>query len=834
MINYLLGNKGNKNIKSELVIYLIIILPCLLITLSATAEVTPSVLMVPFASIQIDGDFSDWQGIEPVYVDPAGDSLSTTPGTDFTNFYLARDSDYLYLRFDFANGLPQVGTDLVDYGINIDLPPSGPMSPGDCRVFWDPQHNPASKIIILQYLFGDNAPPIVSYDEAALANSSIEMRVPLNTISDPEYFFIAFMIGDANPDGSRHWVDWDHNTPGGEFEVRLKAVYDDFNGDSIDTTLWRINDPCHILSQSGGFLRANGPPYSCYGQLYSTRTFSGDFEFVLEYSDFQSTATVFGGNAPQIKLQVNSLSSSPGSPGDWIEIFRGYYIDPLGNHSFLTNGVINGSWTSSFRKFASSLSGSLKISRIGSTVTTYYNEGQGWVILGSFPGAFTGDVETVVGAYSGDDGTFNVSCHKVYAIAANEKPFADAGLDQTVDERTLVKLDGSKSHDPDGDPLVYSWEQIGGTPLPLDMSDPIRPTFLAPEVLAGGETFTFKLTVNDGKVTSEPDFVNIFVKNVNHPPIADPGDGQVVKEGRRVTLSGEASYDLDGEPLSFTWRQISGPLVSLSDPKAMITTFTAPFVGPSGANLVFKLTVSDGIDQGSESVSVFVENVNHPPISNAGEEQTKNEKSLVSLSGLDSSDPDGDSLTFNWVQVSGPTVVLSNPSTPTPYFTAPLVGPGGASLVFELTVNDGLGGVATDVVTIWVSNINDPPNCGLARAKPAMLWPPNHSLVPVNITNLTDPNNDQVTITILGVTQDEPVNGLGDGDTSPDAVISGKSLLLRAERAGLGNGRVYQISFKAEDSFGESCIGTVTICVPHDRRDSACGDDGQIYDSTTQ
>ena len=61
-----------------------------------------------------------------------------------------------------------------------------------------------------------------------------------------------------------------------------------------------------------------------------------------------------------------------------------------------------------------------------------------------------------------------------------------------------------------------------------------------------------------------------------------------------------------------------------------------------------------------------------------------------------------------------------------------------------------------------------------------------------------------------------------------------ESLLLRAERAGLGNGRVYQIRFKAEDSFGESCIGTVTVCVPHDRRDGACGDDGQLYDSTTQ
>jgi hypothetical protein len=41
------------------------------------------------------------------------------------------------------------------------------------------------------------------------------------------------------------------------------------------------------------------------------------------------------------------------------------------------------------------------------------------------------------------------------------------------------------------------------------------------------------------------------------------------------------------------------------------------------------------------------------------------------------------------------------------------------------------------------------------------------------------------------VTQSEPLNGLGDGDTSPDAVLQGDSVLLRAERSGLGTGQRY-------------------------------------------
>jgi hypothetical protein len=86
-------------------------------------------------------------------------------------------------------------------------------------------------------------------------------------------------------------------------------------------------------------------------------------------------------------------------------------------------------------------------------------------------------------------------------------------------------------------------------------------------------------------------------------------------------------------------------------------------------------------------------------------------------------------------------------------------------------------------------------------------------------------------IVITKVTQDEPVNGLGDGDTSPDAVVLGRTVLLRAERSGSGNGRVYQVSFTAFDSNGATCSGGITVGVPHSVRATPI-DDGQKYDST--
>ena len=57
-------------------------------------------------------------------------------------------------------------------------------------------------------------------------------------------------------------------------------------------------------------------------------------------------------------------------------------------------------------------------------------------------------------------------------------------------------------------------------------------------------------------------------------------------------------------------------------------------------------------------------------------------------------------------------------------------------------------------------------------------------------------------------------------------------MLLRAERAGGGNGRVYHVLFEADHGVGSVCEGVVTACVPHSKRGGAdCTDDGQYYDS---
>jgi hypothetical protein len=308
-----------------------------------------------------------------------------------------------------------------------------------------------------------------------------------------------------------------------------------------------------------------------------------------------------------------------------------------------------------------------------------------------------------------------------------------------------------------------------------------------------------------------------------------------VAEASPVILDGSGSYDPDGDSLSYAWTQTTGPLVALDATDPVYPTFTTPWVDIGGETLVFELTVDDGQASNADSVSVVVEWVNHAPIADAGLDQTRNEGTPVTLDGTASKDPDGDPLTYEWTQIDGPFVTLSDPFSPSPSFTAPSVDLAGVMLVFELMVDDGFGGTDVDEVAITILDSNAPPACDLAQASPSSLWPPNHKMVTVNIAGVTDPENGQLVITIIGVTQDEPLDGLGDGDTSPDAVIQGDSVLLRKERSGTGNGRVYRINFTADDGIGGVCNGAVTVCVPHDQgKGSTCTDDGQTYNSLGQ
>ena len=458
------------------------------------------------------------------------------------------------------------------------------------------------------------------------------------------------------------------------------------------------------------------------------------------------------------------------------------------------------------------------------------DEGYGIAVDGTGAAYVTGRTGTNFPVLSASQGVYAGS-GDAFVTKLVDKPIADAGSDQSVLMGTLVTLNGTGSS---GASLTYGWSQVpGGPSVALTGATTAHPTFTAPTVPSTGGNVTLQLVVCEGSSSncSDPAIVNVHITNVNRPPVAEAGPDQTVQEGSPVILDGSASYDPDVEPLTYTWLQVFGTPVSLVHPNTSTPSFTAPSVGASGGQVDFELIVTDarGLNH-SDYISVVISNVNQPPITDAGPDQTRNENTLVTLDGSASSDPDLDTLHFSWSQTGGPIVLLTGANTPNPTFTAPTVGPGGTVLTFQLVVNDGQASGSADTVRVAIQDVNDPPVCTLAQPSMSVLWPPNHTMAVVTILGVTDPNNSDVTISYPRVMQDEPVNGLGDGDTSPDAAASGNTILLRAERAGSGNGRVYIVQFTATNSDGDQCSGTVKVTVPHNKKDPAV-EGTQLYNS---
>jgi hypothetical protein len=86
-------------------------------------------------------------------------------------------------------------------------------------------------------------------------------------------------------------------------------------------------------------------------------------------------------------------------------------------------------------------------------------------------------------------------------------------------------------------------------------------------------------------------------------------------------------------------------------------------------------------------------------------------------------------------------------------------------------------------------------------------------------------------VKIAKVTSDEANDSSGDGNTTNDILIAPdcKSVQLRSERMGNGNGRVYTITFKVTDASGNVSTATAKVTVPHSQNGSAAVDDGPHY-----
>jgi hypothetical protein len=195
-------------------------------------------------------------------------------------------------------------------------------------------------------------------------------------------------------------------------------------------------------------------------------------------------------------------------------------------------------------------------------------------------------------------------------------------------------------------------------------------------------------------------------KTDNVAPVANAGSAQTVFTAAVTTLDGGASFDPDGQAITYTWSFSSRPVGSsatLSDTHAVHPTFTADV----GGTYVAQLIVSDGaLDSAAATVNIVAAVSNVAPVANAGPAQSVTTGDLVTLNGSASSDADANPLTYTWSFTSRPassTASFSDASAVQPTFTADLPG----SYVVRLVVNDGTVNSAAATVTITAATVTD-------------------------------------------------------------------------------------------------------------------------------
>jgi hypothetical protein len=293
----------------------------------------------------------------------------------------------------------------------------------------------------------------------------------------------------------------------------------------------------------------------------------------------------------------------------------------------------------------------------------------------------------------------------------NYRPLADAGPDRLVTVTSLpasIVLDGSASTDPNNATITFHWSQVSGPAGNFSDTSSSKPAFNAPEL----GTYTFVLVVDNGTFTSFPDTVRLIITNAL--PTADAGDDRLYSNPdiTSVMLDGSRSFDPEMMPLSFHWKQISGWDVQLSDPTAVNPTFAHPWLG----TYRFELAVNDGLQDSAPDVVTIVVGPDHTPVADAGPSRYVGTGS-VTLDGTGSYDPDGAGvLTYQWRQISGPTVTITGTNTSHPVVIT-TSKPAIQKCVFELVVSDGEltsapSNVTVTIVPSYPANVltlNNPP-----------------------------------------------------------------------------------------------------------------------------
>jgi hypothetical protein len=298
------------------------------------------------------------------------------------------------------------------------------------------------------------------------------------------------------------------------------------------------------------------------------------------------------------------------------------------------------------------------------------------------------------------------------AAGSPAAPLGSAGTDQTGSVGQTITLSSAASTPAPGQSITSrQWTQLSGTDwYDADAMDPgFDPSAASPQVavpttissLSANRTLLFGLTVTDSSGTSLQDLVAVVFMNLQKnasPQVSasatGTGAGSTYRPGTTISLVATAS-DSDGDALTYTWSQISGPPATVNGTTLANASVTAP---AASGTLVYRVTVSDNTGEANSTAFVDVSfSVNRPPVVVVTSTPASGpDGTFVTLGGAASSDPDDGGITFAWTENqpgSGSLVTLSGANTATATFTMPAYTGSVAARrrTFRLTITDSMG-----------------------------------------------------------------------------------------------------------------------------------------------
>lgn len=206
----------------------------------------------------------------------------------------------------------------------------------------------------------------------------------------------------------------------------------------------------------------------------------------------------------------------------------------------------------------------------------------------------------------------------------------------------------------------------------------------------GQDSFTYRGVDASGQVTGIAEVMVTVIAGAGNsvPTVTATASASQVAAGDTVTLTASGS-DADGDALSYEWVQVTDTSgVELTNANQAVASFTAPAVN-STETLTFEVVVSDGEASAAAMVNVTISSTNVAPEAFARAVPSDVESGgAVQLRANESTDANGDTLTYTWRQTSGINVTLSANEGEEVSFTAPIVSTV-STLGFELTASDG-------------------------------------------------------------------------------------------------------------------------------------------------